>query len=48
MRRIRWTAPLVLLPRPGDPRRREYAVVAAIVGGGRVRVLQGWIGAAGE
>ena len=26
----------------------EYAVVAAIVSGGRVRVLRGWIGAAGE
>ena len=26
----------------------EYAVVSAIVSGGRVRVLRGWIGAAGE
>jgi hypothetical protein len=26
----------------------EYAVVEALVGGGRVRVLRGWIGAAGE
>jgi hypothetical protein len=26
----------------------EYAVVSAIVSGGRVRALKGWIGAAGE
>ena len=27
---------------------RAYAVVSAIVSGGRVRILRGWIGAAGD